>query len=280
VKRIGARLAPWGGLLVFSFPAAAGAHSIRVYSEFQRIDPFGEVVAADRPPHPGIKPREILSPAVARNAFASFRIAVTLQEGGSYTLHVGQNPENMFRATVYKERFVKSAAAWVPHGLEAVALPYTGTLPEPSGIIPAQTTATFWLDIWIPFDAPAGRMKLEPQVFAEGHWATYPMEVRVTAAVVPALPVSHTPAAPTRDPSDASARAALQGYLCGETAGRISPGAYTVSGLIRRNALQDASLAQLLETRLSKEEVRRLLLAVTGENWCASGADPKRVSRR
>jgi len=37
-------------------------------------------------------PREILSPAIARNAFASFQVVVQVAKGARYTLHIGQNP--------------------------------------------------------------------------------------------------------------------------------------------------------------------------------------------
>ena len=45
--------------------AAAQAPSLRVYSELQRVDPFGKLVSADAPSRSGVRPREILSPAVA-----------------------------------------------------------------------------------------------------------------------------------------------------------------------------------------------------------------------
>ena len=55
--------------------AAAGtAQTVEIYSEFQRPDPFGGIVEPDR----AWKPREILSPAVSRNGFASFHIAVSV----------------------------------------------------------------------------------------------------------------------------------------------------------------------------------------------------------
>ena len=55
------------------FRRGAAAQTVTVYSEFTRIDPFGDVVRAD----PGAKPpREILSPAIPRNAVSSFHIVV------------------------------------------------------------------------------------------------------------------------------------------------------------------------------------------------------------
>lgn len=85
--------------------SSAPAQTIRVYSEFQRIDPFGKVVAADA--GAAVQPREILSPAVVRNAFASFHVAVTAPVGTEFTLYEGQNPEGSFRVSVYKEVFAR-----------------------------------------------------------------------------------------------------------------------------------------------------------------------------
>src|SRR2546428_82444 len=76
------------------------AQELKVWSEFQRIDPFGEVVAVDRVEHP----REILSPAVARNAFVSFHVAVTVPENTPSFLYLQQNPE-WLKITMYKEEF-------------------------------------------------------------------------------------------------------------------------------------------------------------------------------
>ena len=46
---------------------------LEIYSEFQRVDPFGRIISNDR----AQRPREILSPAIPRNGFASFHIVVT-----------------------------------------------------------------------------------------------------------------------------------------------------------------------------------------------------------
>ena len=50
------------------------AQSVDINPEFRRVDPFGAVVEADR----GLVAREILSPALARNGFASFHIVVSV----------------------------------------------------------------------------------------------------------------------------------------------------------------------------------------------------------
>jgi len=66
-------------LLVISASFAARAQPLRVYSEFAQIDATGRVTAP-------AEPREILSPAIARNAFSSFQVVVDVARGTSYQL--------------------------------------------------------------------------------------------------------------------------------------------------------------------------------------------------
>src|ERR1700686_3004597 len=94
-------------LCVIAFALAANllpAQSIEVYSEFQRVDPFGRIVAADR----AETPREILSPAVARNGFASFHVAVSVPPQTNYFLYVVTNPVNACRVALYREHFART----------------------------------------------------------------------------------------------------------------------------------------------------------------------------
>src|SRR5579871_1078611 len=91
------------------------AQEIKVWSEFQRIDPFGNVIAADRVDNP----REILSPAVARNAWASFQLALSIAGNTPSFLYIQQNPE-WFQVTLYKEQFIRTAQGWIPERLTEV----------------------------------------------------------------------------------------------------------------------------------------------------------------
>src|SRR5271165_1941302 len=95
-----------GACLVFAAWAAmlARGQSVDIYPEFRRGDPFGGVVPADRV----IEPREILSPALARNAYASFHIAISVPPKESYLLYVATNPLTACRVALYKEHFVKT----------------------------------------------------------------------------------------------------------------------------------------------------------------------------
>src|SRR5258708_541883 len=99
----------------------AGAQPLSVYSEFARVDAKGHVTVPE-------SPREILSPAVARNAFTSFQVVVEVPENKSWWRYIGLNPENAVRVTVYRE---------ADGELEPEELPVVG-----------KGTQVFWMDLW------------------------------------------------------------------------------------------------------------------------------------
>jgi hypothetical protein len=146
-------------LLVMSVSFAARAQPLRVYSEFARIDAAGKVTAP-------AEPREILSPAIVRNGYSSFQVVVDVPKGTPYQLYVAQNPENAVVVTLYRQR---------SNGLlDRVEQPVAG-----------DSTQAFWMDLWTARDAPVARIKVEPQLHVNNDWVIYPMEGRVTSAVVP-----------------------------------------------------------------------------------------------
>jgi hypothetical protein len=136
---------------------AAWSQPLRVYSEFAKIDATGKVTAP-------AEPREILSPAIARNAFSSFQVVVDVPRGTAYQLYVAQNPENAVEVTLYRENADK---------LERVEQPVSGN-----------STQVFWMDLWTARDAPVQRIKVEPQLHVNNDWVIYPMEARVMEATV------------------------------------------------------------------------------------------------
>lgn len=239
-------------LAAVAIAAPAFCHDIHVYSEFTRTDPRGEIVHPDR----GDPPREILSPAIPRNAFSGFHVVVTGNPGDAFTLHVGQNPDNAVRITVYRETYVRIASEWIPDGLTRVDLPYTGKLgPE----IPGQTAQAFWMDLWVDQGAPVRRIKVEPDVFMDGRWIRYPMEVRIVEASAPeARSARICDLPPVSAPSDASAHAAL----CSSVAQDTGAGApVTIRAMIARDARQDAAIAGGRE--------RMWQLAGARPKWCS-----------
>jgi len=230
--------------------ARAQLPSLKVYSAFQRIDPFGKVVAPDQPRRAGVLPREILSPAVARNAHASFHVAVTLPAGMPFKLFVGQNPENFFGVTMYKEVYQSRQGQWIPDGLEPVSLPYDGVLPEAARPIPGQTTVGFLLDLWVNKASPPERVRLELELFADGRWTVYPMEIRVMPAIVPSPTEVRVPLAAVDEPADTTARSVLRASRCATASQQpAAAGGDNLRRLALRNAAEDAALARVFEQR-------------------------------
>jgi hypothetical protein len=245
----------------------AQTSTLRVVSEFTRIDPFGEIVPQDRGK---ADPREFLSPGIPRGAYSSLRIVVTFDKPATYVLDIGQNPENAVRPTLYKEKFEKHGDQWIPDGLEQVNIPYEGSFP--SGNIPGQTTVTFWLDMWVERNAPVDRIKVEPQLWVStvSDWFTYPMEARVLATVIPAAGPSVAAALPpVADRSDAAVMGPLRARFCGvkEQPGPATPGARE---LIRRNVL--------MHLAVKDPQWEAKLLSASGAGtvaaWCSSKAGP------
>jgi hypothetical protein len=224
-----------------------------VYSEFTRTDPRGNIVHADR----GAGLREILSPAIPRNAFSGFHVVVTGNAGDSFTLHVGQNPENAVRITLYRENYVRFANEWIPDGLTRVDLPYTSKL---GFEIPGQTAQAFWMDLWVDRDAPVRRIKVEPDVFIDGRWIRYPMEVRVVEASAPRTQSAAVGALPPPSaPSDASVHAVLCRSASPQTA--VAPA--TIRAMIARDVAQDAAIAG------GRKQLWQLADAPPPAGWCS-----------
>ena len=213
---------------VFLLLAAAGwAQPLRVYSEFAKIDATGKVTAP-------AEPREILSPAIARNAFSSFQVVVDVPGGTPYQLYIAQNPENAVEVTLYREN----------RGLlERVEQPVSGN-----------NTQIFWMDLWTARDAPVARIKVEPQLHVNNDWVIYPMEARVMNAAVPDGKRLGSVAAPTE---------VMRGYLC-KPIDTPASAAVSVQSLRSRNAQQDVALA----ATAPKEELQKLFGA------CDAAASP------
>ena len=244
---------------------AARGQSVDIYPEFRRVDPFGGVVAADR----ALEPREILSPAVARNGFASFHIVVSVPSKESYLLYVATNPLTACRVALYKEHFVKTSRGWIPDTLTEVArLPDFGVMPDPDDNIEGQMTRAYLLDLWLPPNADVARFRVEVQLKV-GDWTIRPMELRVMEARVPDIP------APTRPPvlptveqgADAAALDALREYQAGVPP-HLDPHPATLRGIILRNAIQDMALAGTLDRAIGgKDAIERRTIGLLRLNF-------------
>ena len=211
---------------------AAGlfAQPVMVYSEFAVINEKGEVTAPEFP-------REILSPAVARNAFASFQVVIDVPEGTPFVMHVGQNPENAVKSTLYRR---------VGEILQPVQLPYE-----------SKSAQVLWLDIWLDKNAPVRRIKIEPQVRVNDDWAIYPMEVRVRDPQVPDV---------ASGDSFLAAEDVLRAAVCGTKLSIPQERRMTTARLRYRNAQQDAMLAGLL-SKDDREEIGKRLGGCNAKTW-------------
>ena len=244
------------------------AQALRVFSEFERVDPFGEVVAADRTPHP----REILSPGVARNAFASFQIAATVPEREPFFLYIQANPADVFEISLYEELYSKTSAGWIPDALEPVKLPAFGMLPYLPMPIAGQNTVSYWMDIWVPAKTEVRRVRLEVLLKIGRGWVVYPMEVRVMPAMAPVVTERHGELPPVEARADAAVYGPWRHFLCNAR----EPGReerLSVRRLIRRNAVQDLAMAGKLEGG-GRGDLRAELLRRAGvqdlKSWCGA----------
>ena len=243
--------------LIFLVSISAFGQEIYVRSIFQRPGPDGEVVKVDRMERSG---REILSPPAIRNGFSSFHVTLTGPPGTPYTLYMGLNPEDAVKVTVYKEKHEPSG---VPHELEAVKLPTTGTIPE-------EGAANYWLDIWVAAAAPVRRIKVEPQMWIPDRWIVYPMEVRVIQPVVPKHVLVPTQLPEPGVRADRVVYPVLRELLCKTPQGKGGgSAAATVFSLMHRNIAQDMALA----AAKPRDELVAGILRVAGitnlEDWCS-----------
>lgn len=232
----------------------AQTQTLRVYSELTRIGPDGTVVLPDR----GREPRTILSPGVARGAWASFRLVVQPPSPGHIVLEIGQNPENAVKVSLYKEEFDEHG---IPDVLKPVPVPFETTLK------PDEKVLTFWLDLWVSRTAPVERIKVEPQLWFNNDWFTYPMEVRILGTVIQEIKVPSAALPSASERSDSSVVGPVKAAFCGVREKEAPvPALLTARQLLRRNVAQHLSLAK------NPERLRRALFAAGAANLCTSGA--------
>jgi hypothetical protein len=222
--------------------------SVEIYSEFQRIDPYGNVVDTDK----GERPREIISPAVPRNARVAFHIAVTVPPGENFFLFVVPNPLDACGVEMYREHFAQTAHGWVPDALiELHSLPDFGFMPDPDQNIPGQNTRVYLLDLWIPPTAQPPGFRIEVQM-KMGYFYVRPLEIRIIPVNVPNPPEagegSKASLPGIEAGADAAALGALKDYILGRALSQAGKPA-TVRDIIRRDAVQDMMLARSLDSK-------------------------------
>lgn len=234
--------------------AAAGTalsgQRLLIYSEFQRVRPDGEVAQADRVE----RRRELISPAVARNAYTTWRIAVEAPAGSAYNLYIGQNPDDTAQVTLYQEEYTRHGEEWLPDLVKSRTLPHSAVLSE------GQKVQTYLLDVWMPDSAPVGRFRLEVQLNIADRWVIYPLEVRVQPALAPAKAAPAGPLPEPRYRADQAVRIAACEFIRGQPSDKETGTLDRAAAFIERNARQDLMFAKTQPLAA----VQPLLLAASG----------------
>lgn len=261
-SRLGSRASL--ALLAWIASGPLAAATVEIHSEFLRVDPHGEILSIDRTPHP----REILSPGVARNAFASFQVVVRSEKPTSYFLFVSANPPEVLGMTLYKEDFARREGDWIPDTLLPFRSPNFGAIPDGESNIPGQTACAYLLDVWVPPDAPVTTVRLEVQLKV-GVWIIQPLEMRVLAARVPAARGTPGALPEIGGRADEAALGPFLRYMGPRGEGPRAAGAArsaqapkraaprTLREAIRRNAEQDMALARTLDPKTLAPALRK-----------------------
>ena len=233
---------------------AAQSTRIEIYSEFQRVDPFGHIVPSDQPE----KRREILSPALLRNGYASFNIAVTAPARESYFLFTQSFPQGLFEWKIYEQKFVSHEGRWIPDTLVEARHPFFGAMPDAAANITGQTTRMYLLDVWVPKDLPSQPARLE-MLMKSGDWRVAPMELRVMPGTYPDPPAGEPMCGAAAGVALSSiARCMVQAYLDGKNP---SPPQQLASprDIVARNVARDLALARTLDQDKVTDAMRQLL---------------------
>ena len=215
------------------------AQNIRLYSEFERFDPWGNVIPADR----DLRPREILSPAMPRNGHLSLQVVVTAPPGTNYFLYVVSNPPGVITATLYREHFMPCGTTYCPDWLTPQNSPSFGAIPESIRELPDQTSRSYLLDLWSPPDVPPRRVRVEA-LLKLSNWLIAPLEVRIVNAAVPSAHLQKkTEIACVNDCSSRTAQLQLLRYITGQPP--VAPEKILrLRDVIQRNAAEDMLLAR------------------------------------
>lgn len=226
--------------------ARVEGQDIRIYSEFERFDPFGNPVAADR----DMVPREILSPAMPRNGHLSVHVVVTAPAGTNYFLYAATNPPDILEVRIYREFFSPCGVGYCPDWLAEQNSPSFGAIPElahdlSSPALNNQTTRCYLFDVAAPAGTTPRRVRVEA-LLKVGTWLVAPMEVRIVAPEVPASAVLvRDDVAPLEAPLSATAEIQLLRYLDGLLP-ELPPQLLRIRDIIQRNAAEDMLLARSL----------------------------------
>jgi hypothetical protein len=149
-------------------------------SEWTARDPFGEIKPADQSERAAAT-ADGATLRAARNGYASFRVWATGE--GEYRLAVEIDAPleaDLYRA--WYHRIPKDdGERWITDALVPVEQPAAHQLPDPDNAVEGQTCQEYWVDVFVPRDAPvgtvSGRVRLNDSVEC-------PIRIDVTEAVI------------------------------------------------------------------------------------------------
>jgi hypothetical protein len=160
------------------FAAVASAAELRLLPEYQRADPWGAIVEADRsvPPFAG-------KLTTARRGYASVQVVVSTEQPLSYRLVV----TSPFPVELYREWFhrTKADGKYVPDALIPIESGAALTIPDPENRVPKQTAQAIWLDFWIAEETQPGAYRATVTLTEGGRSRSVPIAIEVLAGVIP-----------------------------------------------------------------------------------------------
>ena len=159
------------------------------------------------------------------------------------------------KAVLYRESFDEHG---IPDLLTQVKLPYEDEITADKKVL------TFWLDLWVPRSAPVDRIKIEPELWFQNDWFTYPMEVRVLTPALGEVKQNTGELPAVTDRADAAVLGPLREAVCHLRETAAKPGPLTARSLIRRNVLQ------LLQLARTPERLKAALARAGAEDICTS----------
>jgi len=256
----------WSHFAILSLALTLPAQELFVRSEFQRVGADGNVIPQDKVE----RPREILSPALARNGFASYMLTASIPAGIDYTLEVGQNPEDSVRVVLYRQHYNPNG---IPDRLEKATLPVQGKTMKEEHL-------TFWMDLYVANEAPVRRLKIEVQLWVGDRWVIYPMEARLVAAQIPPFQLKFwgLPAPEAR--ADAAMISPWRDHLCRPLKSEFQPTETTIRVLQQRNIQQDVALTKKLGRDIGIQAFVRAGIppeTALPDSWCAASPEQWRT---
>ena len=163
--------------------SAKGSWRLEAGNEWVSRDPFGAVKPADVTD----KTCEVCGPggvavAAARNGYASLRLWVIGKGDYKLSAKVPGAEVDLFRGWYHK---MAEGGAYMVDALVPVGSKATGMLPDPDNAVKGQKQQEYWLDVFIPADAPVGEAAGRIVLKAGGKTVELPLVVNVLDAVIP-----------------------------------------------------------------------------------------------